>query len=312
MQEMESIILLAYQNRSGSSFLFEQLSKYANVCVCLEAEVLIYELLMHPFDHFTKIGFEKVLDWSANDPKFIHWNLGSEELKGLLNVKTNFDAFVFILKAYKNKVLPEANAIAFKGTKVIDFLRTYPKLIQASKFITVGLVRDPRGIFNSQKGNIDSIGRLPFAQSAVSFSLSWNRYIKKMTEIEAKYEMKIIKYEDFIANTEVQNVWGHPITISFRAEGNYYKRIPESQKHLHKLVPLEPKPLRINAWQNELDEKDLFTIDFFTKEFRSLFSYENSKVNLSIRVFYYLITESIKFILNAVFHKICSLFRKMF
>ncbi len=312
MQEMESIILLAYQNRSGSSFLFEQLSKYANVCVCLESEILIYELLMRPFDDFAKIGLGRVLEWAANDPKFIHWNLGSEELKGLLNVKTNFDAFVFILKAYKNKVLPEANAIAFKGTKVIDFLRTYPKLTQSSKFITVGLVRDPRGIFNSQLKNVDSIGNKPFVQSAVSFSFSWNRYVKKITELEAKYEMKIIKYEDFIANTDVQNVWGHPITISYRTEGNYYKRIPESQKHLHKLVPLESKPPRINAWQNELNEKDIYTIDFFTKDFRSLFSYENSKVNLSIRVFYYLITESIKFILNAVFHKIRSLFRKMF
>lgn len=314
---MSSIVLVAYMNRSGSSFFFEQISKCSNVVVCLEAEVLIYELLLEPRKKLSSKKFNKIYKWIKTDKKLSNWDINIGDLKGLERSTYNVDAFIKILESYAQRVNSRVEFIFFKGTKLIDFFYKHQAVINEYDFRSICIIRDPRAIYNSQSSSKISDSNIHFSTNPYSFAIEWNSYAKKALALEKGSKTELVLFEHLVCNTEdatntFKNKFG--LSIIGSNSGDYYKRLPASQIHLHKNITESPNKNRISAWMEELDNIEADIINCSTKGFRDRFDYSDYNVDrqlaLYVRYVLYFIKHYFKFIFSLptrVIHKL-SLF----
>lgn len=261
---MCSIVLVTYLNRSGSSFLFEQVSKSLDVITCLEAEVLIYELLLRPHKHLSEYGLNCIFDWIITDPKLSSWNLTKEDITDLDPNDNHIETFTKILKCYARKVKPTANTIFFKGTKLIDFFLNYQDIIKENNFHTLCILRDPRAVFNSQKSNLSSIARRSFSYNPLTFVFEWNSFTKKVYHLKQNKKTILLIYDEIIKNPQsiICKLSSIIPQINYEDEqtGDYFSRLPYNQVHLHKNIIAEANAKRVKAWEYELDKIDALIV----------------------------------------------------
>jgi len=90
-----NLIFITYVNRSGSTYLANIFSKYDEVLVCPEADILINKFLINPsksfkFNDLEKNRIKKIVD---QDNKLKLWNISFNNLLTLEYSKINFDSF---------------------------------------------------------------------------------------------------------------------------------------------------------------------------------------------------------------------------
>ena len=88
----------------------------------------------------------------------------------------------------------------------------------------------------------------------------------------------VVKYEDLI-NDEQQELKRicdliNISPLSLKDKTDYLDKIPDGQKHLHKLIGQGMKSERIFAWRNELTRKEMELIYHGLKKYKTIIPYD--------------------------------------
>ena len=280
------IIFLTYQNRSGSTFLANQLSRHKNILVCPEAEILVSIFLQNPNLKFkdNKENVRKIENKLQNDLKFKFWNLTNLHLSNL----TNFENFVNILTQYKNKTKPEAEILLFKSDRLIHLFDRIQN--QNTRFISI--IRDPRAVFLSQKNTIGSWQK-PMNTNPINSAVNWEIFVEKSNQFSQNHKSFYqLKYENLITNfdTEFNQVllfiFNNNVDITqLSVEGDLFERLPNFQKHFHTNITQKPIIENIEKWKTELSEFEIAIIEKIAKKSIILNNYECLKIKFRISNF---------------------------
>lgn len=259
---MTDICFLTYMNRSGSTLLAEKLDRLSEVCVSLEPDIRdglgeARGLVIRDED-----ALEDYLDEIYRSHKFSKWGIDREALSVLL-LQGGFPiTFREILPAILSQYCgtEEVRLYVFKNNEYFRFYAILREMFPASKFIFVA--RDPRGIFNSEKQAVDSAGR-PMRRNLAVFAA---HYVRTHDFIEMNLRGKTyfhyLRYEDLVQHEakvlrELEGFLGISCDTSGK-EAEYFRKIPENQKHLHRnLADGEMKTRRISAWDEELEPLEI-------------------------------------------------------
>ncbi len=276
------LIFITYINRSGSTFLANLLSKSPEVLVCPEAEVIMDELLVNPnngfhFDLVTKNKWENII---LTDEKLKFWDLKTEDLKELENVKSNFEAFHTILKVYLGKTKPAASTVVYKAERLIDlFQEIFESFGGIYNMYLVAIIRDCRAVFQSQRTTIHPYNNRSMNMNPVETVLLWNKFVKSYFRMNDKKNLYMLKYENLISDPEnsislLQFKLGLPKIETWSEQGDLYQRIPENQRSLHKNINTGPMVERITDWEDTIRKSDRFIIDLLGRNLIKRLEYQ--------------------------------------
>lgn len=289
-----NIIFITYINRSGSTYLANLFSKFDEVLVCPEAEVLINKFLINPDKKYDFNSEEQnnVSNILENDNKFKHWGITISDLESLNGVKTNFDAFIHILYVYMQKIKPKATTIVFKGNLLINL---FYKITSASNnrqdINFISIYRDIRAVYNSQKHTFGSNNKI-LSYNPIQTTIEWIKHINTIENLLHNNNFYSIKYENFIINTEIvlaELLIKLNINInSYNKDGDLFSRIPNHQKKMHSNINNIPDTSKINAWQANLSTKDIYIIQ--KKAEKVLLKYDYKILKIKINLLSYLVS----------------------
>lgn len=254
-----TIIFLSYINRSGSTFLAEQISAHPDVCVCPEAEVLI-RLFLRDNNFYgdaanSRIQFLK--DALNKDPKLSEWGIRYDDIESYVKEhKSSRDLFERFLFAYRDIVKPKARLIIFKGT---ELLKVYENTPEVDKPLCIVITRDGRAAYASQKKSRGSLSGMPMQVSPIVAAKQWSEFTSAVLN---RKEIFHIRYEDLVIDKEVKmrEVWAYLGLHSPEggiSDGDLTSRIPENQKHLHINIGRDPIFSRIDSWKKDLSAAEI-------------------------------------------------------
>lgn len=283
---MANYVFLKYINRSGSTLLSSLLSSFAEVCVCPEADVLWRTLLRGrgcktaPISKRVQVRLRRAL---AYDAKLKHWQLRLADIDLEMKDKpTKEEVFFSVLRAYCRKTRPSASTIVFKGGTLQHLIPRQSENDKGrDKFKTIFLVRDPRGIFESQYRSKSSSAGLPMQKSPRRLSLVWSRFASEAAKMQRDPSVLLVKYEDLVRDpNRVMCVISQKLELkeSRFSFSDYYNRIPGEQRHLHRgiLQPIDKG--KSESWRKRLSSSDVYLLQKKAARYMTYFGYELMKV----------------------------------
>jgi len=210
------------------------------------------------------------------------------------------------LKLYFRKKKPSAKIYIYKSPYV-GHIGEIKKIFPNSRFIFI--IRDARAIYYSQKKSKGSTNRKPMTDNPIRTAIGYNKVIREIIKYKNKSWLEIIKYEDLIRNKNFKidkllkflNVNSKKVGAS-----NYFEKIPNNQKYLHKNIKSGPIVSRINAWKKELSMEERFVFQQVCFKILYDFNYPMEKIDFGkikqIYIYY-------KFYLDYIFKRFLDKFR---
>ena len=282
---MEQLIFIHYMNRSGSTYLCNQLSEFNEILVCPEAEVLIYNFLINPGKKI-KIGkrfFKKIEHIVNYDPKLKYWGLNADQIISRISESnTHFQVFYAFIKVYQEIIKPGAKILVFKGTRLINVLPKVQKSQPPVGIKNIFIIRDPRAIYYSQNRTSNPVNGKRMCNNPVLLAKQWDWYINQIDRYKKDpfcqklfYEKMILNKDkyildlcNFLAVNPNQKVKG----------GDLLRRIPENQLVIHKNSVNQAEKRLIDHWQNEDPENLKWTeiIQKYSQKYLDHYSEFNS------------------------------------
>ena len=161
---MKQLVFLTYIPRSGSTFLSKLLDEYKEIAVSIEANI------PDGFRNgkcFVKNDTEldEYLDRLYHDDKFKYWDIPRKDLKTILSQKEYPLKFSDILPVILSEYFKaeDKKIWVLKVGYYINYVDQLKGLFPNSKFIFI--IRDPRGIFNSQRTSMILNQNKPMART---------------------------------------------------------------------------------------------------------------------------------------------------
>ena len=248
------LILLTYENRSGSTFLTKQLSSNQILC-CPESDFLTSLL-------------EGVIDFDLKfllgDIKQLEWGIDIENYEALYNNDLDkLSIFSKILFLYHKTQNSDSNFILFKTTQV-PFIK---KEILENLFnyfddiFIIHVNRNPLNIYNSQKVVLQSKTKKPMEYSALKFVLRVFERQQKLKKI--KFKKFKISFEDLILHTE-EELKRVLLFLNIKKLDSVNYNVGTSQAYLHDRKKIDFKQAKRN-----IDNLSLIEIIFIKKIFKT-------------------------------------------
>lgn len=254
-------------NRSGSTFLVNQLSKVPDICVCPEADIL-YELLL--LDPNRIIRNKDIYKWNIlleNDYKFKNWGL---PIQSLLNEKVSGERtltlFIRIIIDFQRKNFPHSKIIVFKQNFLYR-LASNVKNHNGIDFFYISLIRDPRGIYHSQKNTVTPQTRKVMCKNPLILIREWNEYVKMHQYLLHDKNFRLLFYEDLILDYEntINSLFDfldiqkqYKTYINFATTHSTW--IQKNDSFMHPNIDKDPIFENISKWQGKLTKKELAII----------------------------------------------------
>ena len=217
------LVLLTYENRSGSTLLAKELNSTKIVC-CPESDVLMNIIL-----ESGRLDLDSLL----NDYKFEEWGI-QECLLKTINYKYPLEESVFnLLSCYVQKISMSCSTVVIKGT---DYLFITDEVVSKleryfSEVILINLNRDIYSVYNSQVKSIHSNTGIPMENNVVKF---YNRIHRRKLTIPAVPRVLNLHFEEFIKQ---KSVTINKIYQYLGYKGSSIEKIEytigNSQHHLH-------------------------------------------------------------------------------
>ena len=250
-------VFIIYLNRSGSTFLANQLSKINDILVCPEAEILVNTLLKNPNAGLTMKELEKLDSAIHNDRKLKHWNLDIDLRE--IDATSKLDLFFFILEQYKSSINPKSNTITFKAVDLINYVETLHDygLLKGLDIYFISLIRDPRAVFNSQRQTYVEYRRKFMNRNPLVTINQWNYLLSRSEYYKFQTKFVILKYEDLVKNlntvlNQLIRLFGIIEEYHFDSlHGKLRDRIPLDQLSMHPNIADPPLYEKIDSWQIE-------------------------------------------------------------
>jgi len=302
-QKILQTILITYINRSGSTFLLNQLSKFKGVLVIPEGEILVEKLLRHP-EQNTYINLCVLF---KNDFKLQSWNLSIEDINNIDTQSNNIVVFFNVLNKYREINYPDSDILLFKAYEFIHMENLFKRDIQERyNFKIIVIIRDIRAIFASQKKNYYR-GRV-LENNPYSAVIKWNEFIRNYQKsandlIPVQYESLILNFKNVLNNLliKINPELQKRVKIENKTVSD---KLPPSQRNLHQFINLPPIEAKVDQWKNELKKDELFIIEYYGgKSLKNLgYLLEKPEVN-KLKIYVSLILFRIKHLYVTLFRK---------
>ncbi len=259
------IVFLTYINRSGSTFLVNQLSKHPGIIIVPEGEILVKELLFNP----AGVPDKTVLSTLISDHKLKQWNWDHSALQNINLDRSNAELFFDLLEIFKNSNSPDAEVVVFKAWELIYTLGKLPaKLIDKFSVRYYGLIRDPRAVFASQSTNL-YLGK-SLERNSLRTTMKWKEFISICTSGNHRitiiyYEKMILEYnlffEDLFINLDL--TWREDYNND---KGKVFEQLPEDQRILHPDIDLAPQSDSVDRWKHIIHQSDVDIIQLIASK----------------------------------------------
>jgi len=291
------ILFLTYVNRSGSTFLANQLSKSPDICVCPEAEILYPMFLKNPFLEFSSDTkkFWIIINELERDKKFSLWNFNRVELFDQISAsRNNLEIFIAILSFYSRKNKPTASIILYKNTQLIDLIAKIPEaVIKSYNMMWIALMRDIRSVYLSQSITISPFTGKPMCTNWYTLAMNWNSFINQTYEYSALNNFSRFKYEDLIMDTHmvVNNITA-VLGVNFQLnwisdkKGEITEILSQDYRSIHPMINDIPDESKIHKWKQELPASKQDFLVYFCKKNLRRNGYSTDGYSLKLRPLY--------------------------
>jgi hypothetical protein len=285
------IVFLTYINRSGSTYLANLLSASDDICVCPEADVLISYFLESPgmafrLDKNSRAALVKLIH---SDSKLKYWGIGDDIFHILEEVKNNIGAFLAILHYYKTNQKPDASCILFKAERLASLL-TIIENCRASDhtFKYLSMIRDPRGLYESQKRTRNPQTGRPMSRHPVYTAIYWNHYIKALLTNCSQVDCYQLFFYDFIRKMHEELIslstfLGLNLKDISPGNGDLADRLPDGQRDIHSGIADGPRQEKIEQWRKELSLEEICLIERICKRYFGEIGFVATRSDYNIR-----------------------------
>lgn len=258
------LAFLVYSNRSGSTYLASRLARVPGVAVSIESTFisLLLEAGVETVDVDALLTIEGVL---KRDPKLSGWSLNADRLADRVHSLGSVSFQEAVHELLATEFGDDREVVIVKDPRITRNLSRAMNLLPDALFIHV--LRDPRGVISSQLRYRSSLTGMPMAPGAYYGALAWRRAFRAAMGIPAQ-RIHHVQFEELVAEEARQiraicdflGIGYTGMTSATDASG-YADRIPDSQKHLHRLVGGSADQSRVEAWRNELSDTDIYVIE---------------------------------------------------
>jgi hypothetical protein len=291
-------IFLTYLNRSGSTFLANQLSKTTDICVCPEAEILYHLFLTEPLKTLLLNDEKKtcILNELEKDKKFALWKLPRIEISNqITSCRNNLEVFIAILSLYSKKVNPKASHILYKNSLLIDLLPKIPKsLIKKYNLTWISLLRDIRAVYLSQSIVISPFTGKPMCNNWYTLAKQWNAFLKKSSLYSMLKYFIMLKYEDLILDTtRVMKEITFKLQVDYQLNWIYERKgvinelLSQEYISIHPLIDQMPDKSRIDRWKYILPSVKQCLIGYYCFENLKIAGYSVVGISSTLKPRYY-------------------------
>ncbi|MCG8698511.1 MAG: hypothetical protein MI922_10695, partial [Bacteroidales bacterium] len=222
-----------------------------------------------------------------NQINYDDWKLTRSELAQISYKElSRFSFFIRILQLYASKVKEHANIFLFKAERLLDLYPIYQRSQYNDNILWLALVRDIKGVYNSQKKTVIPGTNHPMSKSVVKTSMFWRRYARKCHLYSKQQKIEVLKYEDVISgNNQLLNnilVSKYHITSYNLLQENkrYWIQLPVSHQKIHGNINKGPQTYLIEQWKKGLSKYELNTIYLICKKELRYFKYVCFYTNL--------------------------------
>ena len=266
-----SYIFLSYLNRSGSTFLVNQLSRLPQICVCPEADLLYELFLTRPNKILNKHQLKKWQNLLSSDRKIKGWKIELKEILDQDQVGMKcYKIFLNFLNCFQKKHFPESTYILFKHNYLFK-LNLPDNTNPESKIFWIYIQRALPAIYISQKLTIDPHSGKSMCSNPLLLIYTWNSIHHKLSS-ESYNDKKslIIHYESLISdlNGEMDKILAFlKINGSFshfsRKHSMHSKWIIPFFQSLHPNIDKPPLEKRIDDWENNISKYDHLILQLY-------------------------------------------------
>lgn len=259
------VIFLMYENRSGSTFLASRLDLHDEIAVTIETEAFA-DLLETGSVLKDEEDIGRVVDTFFGDDKFHEWNLTPESLRAGLKTLDKPAAFETVLRKVLDMHFDGADTPYYlvKGTRLTHHIARLRQEVPGALYLHI--IRDPRGVFGSQKQSIGSYTARAMNEDPLDAARRWAANARRVDRV-AGPDLMEVRYEDLITDydqtLDAIRLFMHrdglpEIAPPGDMDGEaYLAKIPEDQRHLHQNLVRKPRADRIEAWRSELTDAEI-------------------------------------------------------
>ncbi|UCH15429.1 MAG: sulfotransferase [Bacteroidales bacterium] len=295
------LIILNYIDRSGSTFLVNQLSRYPDILVFPEAGIFSSYLLKKPQQQFKADSSLKrkisvlLKEREQPDP----WQLTELINRNHSKETSNIDVFIEMLVTYAEKHNNKAGIWVFKQPNMLSLLENSKKLtVPGFEIKYVCIIRDPRAVFNSQLKASQDFPELSFYKNPLVSAHTWLYFYNKAKSFSGNSDFHLVCYEQLIKQYKkefeaLMKFIGHDINSSlYFKKGELVNLLYETEKRLHPKINDQPDVLRIDAWKEELKPLMIKLIDKYTLKKQYIPEYKgngfhiNALIKLLAEIYY--------------------------
>ena len=258
--ENRQIIFLLYENRSGSTFLASRLDLHPEVGVTIETETFADLLETGPVLH-DDADLQRMVRIFMGERKFQEWNISEDALHRALAALPRPADFDMVVRAVLDLYFDGQDVAYYlvKGTRLTHHVARLRQASPGARFLHI--IRDPRGVFGSQKQSVGSETAVAMNVDAHDTAKRWAANARRVDRtagpdlMEVRYEDLITDYEATLATIRQFMMRADLPILDAPGEMDgeaYLQRIPEGQRHLHQNLIRKPRAERIEAWRTEL------------------------------------------------------------
>lgn len=247
-------VFLSYLNRSGSTFLVNQLSKLPALIVCPEADILYDQLLCNPNEILLPEKSAQIVSTLEKDKKFSVWKMNLQNFESFSG--TRFDLFQQILIAFARTNAPETQIVLFKHNYLY---RLFPNFGNKEGFLFLSLLRHPAAIYSSQTRTISPATGRVMCHNPLALIDQWNSLMHFALSSGKSENHRLILYEEMVETPKetmqslcealmIRGKWSDLV----HKQGKVSDWLMPDYKAIHLSIDKEPIIEKIDSWKHEL------------------------------------------------------------
>ena len=246
-------LFISYVDRSGSTFLANSLSRFKEVMVCPEGEVLVKQLLYNPQ---LKSDPHVIYPHFLVDSEIKYWNLDKDLFDDSRKKIRNIDIFHTIVDSYRLKHKPTAIIVVFKAVELLDYYVHIRKINDDHSYHFLSIIRDCRAVFLSQLQT--KYKKRSMNSNPMITAFQWNHQTERSLAYSQNHDFIIIQYEKLISNFlhELDRILRHAdlrvATYHGNPKGDLFERLPPEQQKIHQSIQSLPDLAFLHKWQQRL------------------------------------------------------------
>ena len=289
------LIILNYIDRSGSTFLANQISKFSEILVFPETCFFSGYLLKNPQQKFkVDNSLKRRISILLEEKNQLHqWHLSELVNRNWSKETANIDVFFEMLRIYAEKHNSKARIWVFKQPNMFTLIENNNKLkVPGLEIKYICIIRDPRAVFNSQLKASRDFPDLSFYKNPLVAAYTWLYFYNKTKSFSGNSDFYLVYYEQLISRyneefSALMKFLEHNVNSDlYCKKGKLFELLSETEKSLHSKINDEPDILRIDAWKEELKPLMIRLIDNYALKKQYIPEYEknNPPVNFVIRL----------------------------